>query len=955
MTETSTSSAGFIKKRDGRSERYDGAKIVEAMRRAFEDVAGERAAARGSLSGHDASASVVLADELEALLADVERAMARDCVDCVEGVQDLVERALMERGHFDVAKSYILYRHERAEKRAMRLELARAVAGLDGEDIGEGGGAAADPASSADAGGNANMGDGPTTSGPAAAPGPAPAAAPAGAVSLAEDLERALGRIQRDFPDPAYDLVTLAARYRALTGAGQDSRARLDALIRAAVELTSQEAPRWEMIAARLLDLAFSRDLAATRRKLGIASFHELVGHLTERGLYGDYILASYSASELDEAAAFMVPERDELFTYSGLDLLIHRYVIHAHDHTPLESPQEMFLGIALHLAMNEDHPQRLMWVKRFYDMLSRLEVTMATPTLSNARKPDHQLSSCFIDTVPDSLVGIYRSIDNFAQVSKYGGGMGMYLGKVRATGGSIRGFEGVAGGVIRWIRVINDTAVAVDQLGMRQGAVAVYLDAWHRDLPEFLNLRTNNGDDRMKAHDVFPAVCYPDLFWRMAEESLDQDWHLMCPHDILQVKGYALEDSYGEEWERRYHDCVADPRIPKRRILIKDLVRLILKSAVETGTPFAFMRDTVNRANPNKHEGVIYCSNLCTEIAQNTSAIEEVTREVVTEDGDTVVVTTTRPGDFVVCNLASLSLGRLPVEDDETMGRVIETAVRALDNVIDLNFYALPYARITNRRYRSIGLGVSGYHHMLARRGISWESEEHLAFSDEVFERINYHAIRASERLAEERGAYDRIGGSDWQTGAYFAKRGYCEPGAALSACAPQVGAPQGGAAAADAIAVREGAMGSERWGELAARVATHGVRNAYLLAIAPTSSTSILSGTTPGIDPIMRKFFLEEKKGAMLPRVAPDLSPRTYWYYKPAHYIDQTWSVRAAGVRQRHIDQAQSMNLYITNDYTLRQVLNLYLEAWRAGVKTIYYVRSKSLEVEECESCSA
>lgn len=913
MTETGTPDVGFIKKRDGRSERFDGAKIVEAMRRAFEDVADEQAAARGLIAGHGASAPAVSADELEALLASIEQAMDRDGVDCVEGVQDLVERALMERGHFEVAKSYILYRHERAEKRAVRVELARAVAGLGGGIACEEGLVAAGVPSAAD-----------------------DDAAIAPKDYLVEDLDRTLARIQRDFDDPAYDLAMLSARFRALTGTGQDADARLGALIRAAVELTSQEAPRWEMIAARLLDLSFMRRLAATRRELGIASFGELVRYLTERGLYGDYILASYSVSELEEAAAFMVSERDELFAYSGLDLLINRYVIRAHDHTPLESPQEMFLGIALHLAMNEEPTQRLAWVKRFYDMLSKLEVTMATPTLSNARKPDHQLSSCFIDTVPDSLVGIYRSIDNFAQVSKYGGGMGMYLGKVRATGGSIRGFEGVAGGVIRWIRVINDTAVAVDQLGMRQGAVAVYLDAWHRDLPEFLNLRTNNGDDRMKAHDVFPAVCYPDLFWRMAEESLDQDWHLMCPHDILQVKGYALEDFYGDEWERRYRDCVADPRISKRRILIKDLVRLILKSAVETGTPFAFMRDTVNRANPNGHEGVIYCSNLCTEIAQNTSAIEEVTREVVTEDGDTVVVTTTRPGDFVVCNLASLSLGRLPVEDDEVMGHVIETAVRALDNVIDLNFYALPYARITNHRYRSIGLGVSGYHHMLARRGISWESEDHLAFADEVFERINYHAIRASERLAEERGAYGLFEGSDWQTGAYFAKRGYCS----LSG---------------EVAKVREGAMGSERWGELAEAVARNGVRNAYLLAIAPTSSTSILSGTTPGIDPIMRKFFLEEKKGSMLPRVAPELSPRTYWYYKPAHYIEQTWSVRAAGVRQRHIDQAQSMNLYITNDYTLRQVLRLYLEAWRRGVKTIYYVRSKSLEVEECESCSA
>lgn len=913
MTETGTPDVGFIKKRDGRSERFDGAKIVEAMRRAFEDVADEQAAARGLIAGHGASAPAVSVDELEALLASIEQAMDRDAVDCVEGVQDLVERALMERGHFEVAKSYILYRHERAEKRAVRVELARAVAGL-------GGGIACE--------------EGLVTAGVPSAADDDTAAAPKD--HLAVELDRTLARIQRDFDDPAYDLAMLSARYRALTGTGQDADARLGALIRAAVELTSQEAPRWEMIAARLLDLSFMRHLAATRRELGIASFGELVRYLTERGLYGDYILASYSVSELEEAAAFMVSERDELFAYSGLDLLINRYVIRAHDHTPLESPQEMFLGIALHLAMNEEPTQRLAWVKRFYDMLSKLEVTMATPTLSNARKPDHQLSSCFIDTVPDSLVGIYRSIDNFAQVSKYGGGMGMYLGKVRATGGSIRGFEGVAGGVIRWIRVINDTAVAVDQLGMRQGAVAVYLDAWHRDLPEFLNLRTNNGDDRMKAHDVFPAVCYPDLFWRMAEESLDQDWHLMCPHDILQVKGYALEDFYGDEWERRYRDCVADPRISKRRILIKDLVRLILKSAVETGTPFAFMRDAVNRANPNGHEGVIYCSNLCTEIAQNTSAIEEVAREVVTEDGDTVVVTTTRPGDFVVCNLASLSLGRLPVEDDEVMGHVIETAVRALDNVIDLNFYALPYARITNHRYRSIGLGVSGYHHMLARRGISWESEDHLAFADEVFERINYHAIRASERLAEERGAYGLFEGSDWQTGAYFAKRGYCS----LSG---------------EVAEVREGTMGSERWGELAEAVARNGVRNAYLLAIAPTSSTSILSGTTPGIDPIMRKFFLEEKKGSMLPRVAPELSPRTYWYYKPAHYIEQTWSVRAAGVRQRHIDQAQSMNLYITNDYTLRQVLRLYLEAWRRGVKTIYYVRSKSLEVEECESCSA
>ncbi len=586
-----------------------------------------------------------------------------------------------------------------------------------------------------------------------------------------------------------------------------------------------------------------------------------------------------------------------------------------------IERVQEMFLGIALHLAMPEQKEGRLMWVRRIYDLLSKLEVTMATPTLSNSRKPSHQLSSCFIDTVPDSLDGIYRSLDNFSQVSKFGGGMGMYFGKVRATGGNIRGFKGVAGGVIRWMRLVNDTAVAVDQLGMRQGAVAVYLDVWHKDLPEFLQLRTNNGDDRMKAHDIFPAICYPDLFWKMAEEDMNQNWSLFCPNEIMRIKGYCLEDCYGEEWERKYLDCVNDQRLSRRVISIKDIVRLVLRSAVETGTPFTFNRDTVNRANPNAHKGMIYCSNLCTEIAQNMAPIETVSKEVETKDGDTVVVTTTRPGEFVVCNLASLSLGRLPLEDEEKMREKVATVVRALDNVINLNFYPVPYAQLTNQRYRSIGLGISGYHHALAKRRIKWESEEHLEFMDKVFETINRAAILASSNLAKEKGSYQFFEGSDWQTGVYFDKRGY----------------------------------DSAEWQDVRKTVALQGMRNAYLLAVAPTSSTSIIAGTTAGLDPIMKRFFLEEKKGSMLPRVAPELSDETYWMYKSAYLINQKWSVLASGVRQRHIDQAQSMNLYITNDFTMRQILDLYLLAWKKGVKTIYYVRSKSLEVEECESCSS
>ena len=782
----------------------------------------------------------------------------------VEHIQDKVERCLMEHGFYTEAKSYILYRWQRTEQRQIMQRLVDGMA----DD------------------------------------------------SLADTFKE----IQRDFPDEAYNLKLLADKLSGFMKRDMNSDERLSAVIKAAIELTTQDAPDWEFIAARLYHFKLTKKLEAQAEMRGIRSFYEKLQYLTAKGLYGAYILEAYTPEEIEEAATFMRPERNKLFNYSGLSLLAKRYLICTHAHEPIESVQEMYLGIALHLALPEK-TNRLHWVQKFYDMLSMLQVTMATPTLSNARKPYHQLSSCFIDTVPDSLEGIYRSLDNFAMVSKFGGGMGMYFGKVRAAGGDIRGFKGGAGGVIRWMKLVNDTAVAVDQLGMRQGAVAVYLDVWHKDLPEFLQLRTNNGDDRMKAHDIFPAVCYPDLFWKMAKEDLNQLWYLFCPHEVMKVKGYCLEDCFGDEWEQKYLDCVQDSRLSKRAISIKDIVRLVLRSSVETGTPFIFNRDTVNRANPNAHQGMIYCSNLCTEIAQNMSPIDSVSSEIRTAEGDTVVVRTMKPGDFVVCNLASLSLGHLPLENTAEMEDKIATVVRALDNVIDLNLYPVPYAQISNQRYRSIGLGVSGYHHALALRGIRWESEEHLAFADRLFEQINFAAIQASTRLAREKGRYACFEGSDWQTGTYFEKRGYQ----------------------------------SERWQHLAAEVAEQGMRNAYLLAIAPTSSTSIIAGTTAGIDPVMKRFFLEEKKGAMLPRVAPALSDKTWWIYKDAHLINQTWSVRAAGVRQRHIDQAQSLNLYITNEFTMRQLLNLYILAWESGVKTIYYVRSKSLEVAECESCAS
>lgn len=691
------------------------------------------------------------------------------------------------------------------------------------------------------------------------------------------------------------------------------------------LEVTTGQEPLWEKLAANIKVYELYQNVRKYRNIEESVpvykGYYEFVKEMTDKNLYGKYILENYTKEDFDELEKEIVPQRDFLFTYSGINLLINRYLIEDYDRTKIELPQQMFMGIAMHLAIPEKKENRLYWVKRIYEVLSTLKATMATPTMSNARKPFYQLSSCFIDTVDDSLKGIYKSLDNFANVSKFGGGMGIYIGKVRSMGAPIRGFKGASGGVIPWVKLFNDTAVAVDQLGVRNGSVAVWLDAWHKDLPEFLNIRTNNGDDRKKAHDVFPGVCYPRLFFKMAEENIDGTWYMMCPHEIKEVKGYALEDFYGDEWEKRYFDCVNDERIDKREMKIKDIIRIIIKSLVETGTPFAFLRDTANEMNPNKHKGMIYSSNLCTEIMQNMSPMKIEDSEIKSENGEIIVNEKIIPGDFVVCNLSSIALGNVDVNNDEELKYVVETQIRAMDNVIDLNYYSVPFAEITNKKYRAVGLGTSGYHHMLCNNKIHWMDQSHKEFVDKVYEKINYYALYASMNIAREKGKYEYFDGSDFENGEYFRLRG----------------------------------LKDEKWTQLKELVHKYGMRNGYLMAVAPNGSTAAIAGTSEGIDPIMEKFYLEEKKGIIVPKTAPDLCAENYWYYISAYNVDQLWSVKMNSVRQKYIDQGQSFNLYITNEYTMRQILNLYIEASKSDVKSIYYVRSKSLEVKECESCMA
>lgn len=782
----------------------------------------------------------------------------------VEEIQDLVELKLIDEKHIDVVRSFILYRNKHTQERLIIDKFGKYI-----KD---------------------------------------------------EALLNILSDIRKSYDDSRYSLEDLYRKFDSFVKEGESQEAYLGELIKAASELTTKDSPRWEFIAAIFLNYDLNENIKINLSKYGIKNLYEKIKFLTEKGLYGEYILENYNKDEILELEDYIDNSRNRLLNYSGLDLLIKRYVIRSHEGKLVETVQEMFMGIAMHLAIPEEN--KMYWAKKFYDIYSTLKVTVATPTMSNARKPYNQLSSCFIDTVPDTLKGIYRSIDNFAQISKHGGGMGLYFGKVRATGSDIRGFKGVAGGVVRWIKLANDTAVAVDQLGVRQGSVACYLDAWHKDIPEFLQLRTNNGDDRMKAHDIFPAVCYPNLFFELAERDINATWYMFDPHEVLMKKGFSLEDYYGDEWEEKYKECIEDENISRREMSVKDMVRLIIKSLTETGTPFAFFRDNINEMNPNKHVGMIYSSNLCTEIMQNMSPIKTISTSIETEDGDEIVVTKTEPGDFVVCNLASLVLGNINLEDDAELRDVVRTTVRALDNVIDLNYYPIPYAKVTNRKYRSIGLGTSGYHHALAKAGIAFsDEEEHLKWADDLYERINYHAISASNEIAKEKGSYEFFKGSDWDNGDYFDLRDYK----------------------------------GEKWDNLKKSVHENGLRNGYIMAVAPTGSTSIIAATTAGVDPVMKRYFLEEKKGSILPRVAPDLTPKTFWLYENAHEIDQHILIRSAAVRQRHIDQSQSINFYITTEFTMRRVLDLYIEAAKRKIKSVYYVRSKSLEVEECDYCAS
>ncbi len=729
-------------------------------------------------------------------------------------------------------------------------------------------------------------------------------------------------------------------------------------LISTAVDKIDVDRPDWTFVAARL----FLYDLYhKVSRFTGYMSLKEYF----ERGeKEGRIVLGLKEKYDLEDLDKYIKPQRDLQFSYLGVRTLYDRYLLKDKKGNPIELPQHMFMAIAMFLAQNEFNPQD--WAKKFYDLISKFEVMLATPTLSNARTPRHQLSSCYIGSTPDNIEGIFDGYKEMALLSKFGGGIGWDWSKVRGLGSSIDGHKNAAGGIVPFLKIANDVAIAVDQLGTRKGAIAVYVEPWHIDILDFLDLKKNSGEERRRAHDLFPALWINDIFMKRVEE--DGIWTLFDPLDTPD-----LPSLYGEEFEKRFLEYESDESIIKERINAKELWKKILLSYFETGNPFLCFKDSANATNPNSHKGVIRSSNLCTEIFQNTDpnyyeiklTFEDGSTLMLDEEEDVavdagvvkkakkvtaldsingkqvyIVEKEKHDGKTAVCNLASVNLSKVNTKED--IERIMPVAVRMLDNVIDLNFYPLDKVKKTNAKSRSIGLGVMGEAQMLAEQKIEWGSDEHLMKIDEVMEMISYNVIKASSNLALEKGSYPDFEGSNWSKGIFPIDVANEE---------------------AKRLVDRGGLFGyTYNWQKLKEKVKKDGMRNGYLMAIAPTSSISILVGTTQAIEPVYKRKWFEENLSGMIPVVAPKLDAENWQYYIPAYDLDQRMLIKAGAVRQKWIDQGQSLNIFLTLDKASGKYLNdIYMLGWKLGLKSTYYLRSQSPDSEssvadrsmECLSC--
>jgi ribonucleoside-diphosphate reductase alpha chain len=878
-------------RRNGKVTHFDPSKISVAMTKAFLAVEGGSAAASSRIHN-------MVKELTEQVVSALTRRNPNSSTVHIEDIQDQVELCLMRSGEHKAARAYVLYRERQNQKR-----LEEAAKRAESEGIPE------------EHRVNITLLDGTTR--------------PLDTDRLQALVQEACNGLQDvDAPRILHD-----ACRNLFDGVKENDVSQ--ALVMSARTLIDQE-PNYSQVAARLL-LDIMR-----REALGFLDLDTQVSTQAEMGeRYGDYFnsyikravelelldprLAQYDLARLTAA---IKPERDLQFTYLGLQTLYDRYFIHSESGTRFELPQAFFMRVSMGLAINEiDREARAI---EFYNLLSSFDFMSSTPTLFNSGTLRPQLSSCYLTTVADDLDGIYSSIKDNALLSKFAGGLGNDWTRVRGLGAHIKGTNGKSQGVVPFLKVANDTAVAVNQGGKRKGAVCAYLETWHADIEEFLELRKNTGDERRRTHDMNTANWIPDLFMqRVAEE---KEWTLFSPHetpDLHDLTGKAFEAAYvgyEEKAARGEMDVV-------KKVKAQDLWRKMLGLLFETGHPWITFKDPCNLRYTNQHMGVVHSSNLCTEITLHTNDSE-----------------------IAVCNLGSVNLVAHTTEqglDMVKLEKTVTTAMRMLDNVIDYNYYSVPQARNSNLRHRPVGLGIMGFQDALYKQRLAYTSEEALNFADRAMEAVSYFAIQASSDLAAERGRYSTYEGSLWSQGIL--------PIDSLKLLKAERG---------DYLQVDESQ--SLDWDALRGKIQTQGMRNSNTMAIAPTATISNICGVSQSIEPTYQNLFVKSNLSGEFTVVNPymvhDLKKLDLWdevmindlkyydgslqpidripdelkaIYATAFEIDARWLVEAGSRRQKWIDQGQSLNLYMAEP-SGKKLDNLYKLAWVRGLKTTYYLRS-------------
>lgn len=863
-----------IYKRNGDLVNFDKSKISNAISKSIQDN------------------EICLSDFLENITNDIYHELCflffdKQKIPNIEDIQNIVEEKLVESGNLHIAKSYILYRAERAKIRTQnRLnELEKLDKNLlqvvkrNGKKE----------------------------------------------VFLKSKLKKFWNKVSKGY-EKTCPFEEVYKNFKITISDNISTDHIINNLIKSTIDMVSVENIDWQIIAGRI----FTSDLykqACINRGIEIKDiynhkvFKDHFYKYLEKNLYSKKLKETYSENEILQAGEWINKDRDFDYIYSTVIAFKKRYLLNPNN-VICELPQEMYLVIALFLAIPEKKEKRLELAKKIYEETSSQRISLPTPTLLNARTTFHQLSSCFKLNVDDDLRSIYHSIENMAQISKFGGGVGVYMGHVRSKSASIRNVKNASGGVVPWVKVINDTACAVNQLGSRLGAISPTLDIWHRDIHDFLEMQTETGDIRSKAFDIFPAVSVPDIFMKRVDKN--EKWTLLDPHEVYQVTGKKIENLFNEDFEKFYLECENNENLElKEEVSAKELMKHVMKTAVETGMPYIFFRDTVNKFNPNKHVGNIYSTQLCTEICQNTKESIFVEEKIDSEN----ISIKYKAGDTVVCNLASINVSK--VFKEEELEETMEVAMNILDNVITLNLYPIKESEVTAKKYRSVGLGFMGLAEHLACNGLAYDSKDAREYTDQLFEKYCYYALKASNRLSKEKGSYELFSGSEWSKGNIIGKNKNW---------------------------FKENSNTKLDWESLINSIKSDGLRFAYHFAPAPNTSTAGVTGTTAGLLPIYKKMFIETNVIAPTVTVAPNLNKSNFWLYKEYKNMDMNDVIDMISVIYKWVDQSISFEWMMDPSKTSPlELYNWYMKAWKQNIKTIYYLRSLSGEIkEDCISCS-